>query len=68
MPSSREMQLNNYVAICIDCERESTLHDDAKRQATIAAAREHAGKIGFAPQEIAAAVDNAIKHAESAAS
>lgn len=61
----RENQLATYVKMCLADERESTMHADVKRQATIAGARDVAADIGFAPDEIASAVDSAIKAASA---
>ncbi len=64
----RTAQLATYVKLCVADERESTMHADVKRQATIAGARDIAEFLGFSPDEVASAVDNAIKHAEASAS
>lgn len=68
MTPGQTARLNSYVALCVDCSRGCPLTVLATRQATIDAARAYAASIEIPPDEIAAAVDNAIKLAEAAAS
>jgi len=68
MTDGQKSRLNSYVALCVDCSRDCPLTVLATRQATIDAARAYAASIDIPPDEIAGAVEAAIKIAEAAAS
>jgi len=63
MTESQTIRLNCYVALCIDEESHNPLGRETARQGTVNESRAYAHSIGIPPDEIAGAVEAAIKQA-----
>lgn len=66
MTAGQTARFNAYVALCIEGEQGSSPYRDRTRETTLIEVRAYARSIGIPEDEIAGAVDDAIKLAEAA--